>query len=67
VRIATLCLATSAASGCVTGLHVTTAASVSAGDKAPDFSLTAQDGAHVSLAGALAHGPVVLVFYRGYW
>lgn len=51
----------------MTALHVTTAASVSAGDKAPDFSLVAQDGAHVSLAGALAHGPVALVFYRGYW
>ena len=67
MRIATLCLASSAAAGCVTSLHVTTAASVSAGERAPDFSLIGQDGTHVSLAGALAHGPVVLVFYRGYW
>lgn len=64
MRIATLCLA---ASGCVTSLHVITAASVSAGERAPEFSLTAQNGVQVSLASALAHGPVVLVFYRGYW
>jgi peroxiredoxin len=51
----------------VTSLHVTTAASVSAGERAPEFSLTAQNGVQVSLASALAHGPVVLVFYRGYW
>jgi peroxiredoxin len=34
---------------------------------APPFTLTAQDGRSVSLAGELAHGPVALVFYRGHW
>ncbi|HEU4726582.1 MAG TPA: hypothetical protein VFT22_01790 [Kofleriaceae bacterium] len=56
-----------ASSGCVTALHVTTAATVAPDQAAPPFALPAQDGAQVSLAGALAHGPVVLVFYRGFW
>src|SRR5271154_1661365 len=36
---------------------------VGVGDRAPDFSLMAGDGAPVTLAGLLAHGPLVLYFY----
>jgi peroxiredoxin len=54
-----------AASGCVTSLHV--AAPPTASEAAPAFSLVAQDGTTVALADGLAKGPVVLVFYRGYW
>jgi peroxiredoxin len=56
-----------ASSGCVTALHVTTPATASDGGIASPFALSAQDGAQVSLASALAIGPVVLIFYRGYW
>ncbi|MEZ4426984.1 MAG: hypothetical protein R3A51_04730 [Nannocystaceae bacterium] len=35
--------------------------------KAPDFELSALDGATFELAKARAAGPVVLVFYRGHW
>ena len=35
--------------------------------RAPDFELTASDGTRVHLADELARGPVLLVFYRGYW
>ncbi len=34
---------------------------------APDFSLTDETGRTETLASATAHGPAVLVFYRGYW
>lgn len=37
------------------------------GDLAPDFSLPGVTGAPLSLAGALAGGPVILTFYRGAW
>lgn len=37
------------------------------GDITPDFTLTDQDGRKVTLSEALRIGPVVLVFYRGYW
>ena len=37
------------------------------GERAPDFTLCDQLGRHVSLAGELEHGPVVLIFYRGEW
>lgn len=37
------------------------------GDQAPDFSLVDATGRLVSLADALAGGPVVLTFYRGEW
>jgi len=53
--------------GCVTALHVTSTATVTSDSIAPDFMLTAQDGRRVSLASELAHGPAVLVFYRGSW
>lgn len=65
MRTALLALAGSV--GCVTALHVTTTATVASDAIAPDFTLTAQDGRRVSLASELAHGPAVLVFYRGYW
>jgi peroxiredoxin len=51
--------------GCVTALHVTSSAPV--GTEVPAFALPAQDGHRVALSDALAHGPVVLVFYRGFW
>ena len=38
-----------------------------AGDRAPDFTLPDPDGKAVSLRHLLAHGPVVLTFYRGAW
>src|SRR5207248_6840362 len=37
------------------------------GERAPDFTLHDQLGRQVSLAGELAQGPVVLIFYRGEW
>lgn len=56
-----------AASGCVTGVTVTQQATLARDALAPAFTLPSQDGAPVSLTGALATGPVVLVFYRGFW
>lgn len=47
------------ASGVAPGLDV--------GDRAPEFVLPDQLGRTVSLREQLAHGPVVLVFYRGDW
>jgi hypothetical protein len=35
--------------------------------QAPDFTLPDHTGKSVSLAEALARGPVLLVFYRGFW
>jgi peroxiredoxin len=37
------------------------------GDRAPLFTLLTQKGGAVSLADALAKGPVVLGFHRGTW
>lgn len=37
------------------------------GDKAPDFSLPNPDGKPVTLKDYTARGPVVVIFYRGYW
>ena len=34
---------------------------------APDFTLPDQAGAPVALADLVAHGPAVVVFYRGFW
>jgi cytochrome oxidase Cu insertion factor (SCO1/SenC/PrrC family) len=34
---------------------------------APDFSLSDETGKATTLASLTAHGPAVLVFYRGYW
>lgn len=34
---------------------------------APDFSLVDENGSTVSLVAARAEGPVLLVFYRGFW
>jgi AhpC/TSA family len=64
MRYALLALAGSA---CVTGLHVTHEASVADGVQAPAFALPDQSNHTVALADQLARGPVVLVFYRGYW
>jgi len=52
-------------SGCVTALHVTAPATQT--PEAPAFVLPAQDGRQIALADELSHGPVVLVFYRGFW
>jgi len=40
---------------------------VNVGDQAPNFSLKNADGKELSLKELLAHGPVVLTFYRGKW
>ena len=37
------------------------------GDRAPDFALPNVCGEDVRLGDLLAHGPVVLAFYRGVW
>jgi peroxiredoxin len=37
------------------------------GDHAPDFALPDPDGKILSLNDLLAHGPLVLTFYRGAW
>ena len=37
------------------------------GQPAPDFTLSNTVGQEVGLMGLLAHGPVVLSFYRGRW
>ena len=66
MRTASLVLA-GCVSGCITGLHVTNEATVAVDNVAPELTLPAQDGHVVSLKDALAHGPVALVFYRGYW
>ena len=38
-------------------------ARINVGDPAPDFSLPDSDGTMRHLRDALAHGPVVLIFY----
>ena len=40
---------------------------VGVGETAPDFTLEDQRGRRVTLSEASAKGPVVVVFYRGYW
>ncbi|XPF96035.1 peroxiredoxin-like family protein [Colwellia sp. RE-S-Sl-9] len=40
---------------------------IQVGEKAPSFSLKNSQGENITLEGALAKGPVVLVFYRGAW
>ena len=37
------------------------------GTLAPDFSGMDQNGENISLSDQLKNGPVVLIFYRGYW
>lgn len=37
------------------------------GEKAPEFSLPAQNGKQVALADLLSPNGAVLIFYRGYW
>ena len=67
MRSAWLAIAAATAAGCATSLHVISAASVAAGDRAPVFTLAASDGHGVALADELARGPVAIVFYRGFW
>ncbi|CUW29296.1 peroxiredoxin-like family protein [Streptomyces reticuli] len=43
------------------------ARALTAGDKAPHFSLPSATGQPLALADLLADGPVVLTFYRGAW
>ena len=40
---------------------------IGTGDTVPDFTLKDQNGRQVTLSEARRIGPVVLVFYRGYW
>ena len=40
---------------------------VGVGAIAPDFTLEDQNRNKINLADARSKGPVVLVFYRGYW
>jgi peroxiredoxin len=40
---------------------------VKIGDKAPDFTLSDQNGKQVKLSKIAKKSNVVLVFYRGYW
>ena len=40
---------------------------ITAGATAPDFTLEDQNHKQITLSDARSHGPVVLVFYRGYW
>ncbi len=37
------------------------------GDKAPDFALPNGDGKLVTLSEYTGRGPVVVIFYRGFW
>ena len=37
------------------------------GDKAPDFALPNGDGKLVTLSEYTQRGPVLLIFYRGFW
>ena len=37
------------------------------GEQAPDFELTNHLGETTRLSDVLAEGPVVLMFYRGFW
>lgn len=36
-------------------------------EPAPAFSLPAHDGPAIALRDLLAHGPALVVFYRGHW
>ena len=40
---------------------------VSQGQQARDFEAVGHDGEPLVMAELLAEGPVVMVFYRGYW
>jgi hypothetical protein len=42
-------------------------APIKVGDKAPEFALPNGDGKLVMLSEYTARGPVVIVFYRGFW
>ncbi|MFH2008828.1 MAG: hypothetical protein ABI333_19730 [bacterium] len=55
------------ASGCFTPMARPNAAALTSEGPPPDFALPDQDGRQHRLSELLAKGPVVLVFYRGYW
>jgi hypothetical protein len=61
VRIAALAVLP----GCITALTVTQPAVIT--DTATPFDLPSHLGRTIALHDALADGPVVLVFYRGFW
>lgn len=61
VRIAALAVLP----GCITALTVTQPAVIT--ETATPFELPSQLGRSIALHDALANGPVVLVFYRGFW
>src|SRR5204863_5470274 len=44
-----------------------TARALKAGDKAPSFVLSDQNGRQVSSADLLAQGPLIVSFFRGRW
>ena len=46
---------------------VNDAKGLSLGDHAPDFTAIDKDGKNYSLNDKLKTGPVVLIFYRGFW
>jgi peroxiredoxin len=60
-----VCASAGSIAGCFAALDVREHAPAS--DFAPPFALTGADGHQVALVDALARGPTVLVFYRGYW
>jgi cytochrome oxidase Cu insertion factor (SCO1/SenC/PrrC family) len=62
-----LSLVALSAGGCFTPLAWPKAAALTSEGPPPDFTLPDQDGRLHNLAAMLAEGPLVLVFYRGYW
>ena len=58
-------MAITALAGCG-AVNITVVDHASSNAIAPNFSLPSQNGM-VSLDDALANGPVLLVFYRGFW
>ncbi len=63
LRRALLALSVAVAAGCLS----TRGPTAPAGKPAPDFTLKSHDGRDVSLASLTQSGPVVVVFYRGFW
>jgi hypothetical protein len=58
---------TGAFAGAILGCH-REGTTIPAGEQvAPDFSASDTAGQTVTLAGLLASGPAVVVFYRGFW
>jgi cytochrome oxidase Cu insertion factor (SCO1/SenC/PrrC family) len=55
------------ASGCFTPLAWHNPAALTSVGPPPDFTLPDETGQRHHLAALLARGPVVIVFYRGFW